>query len=75
MQDSLIGLWHLERARTPSSARQYSGSGWMDGMMLALDQAGARHSQSPVKAYIYWAVMETLCSSGFQSRWSILVSF
>ena len=45
-----MGLLHLEHARIPISARLYGGSGWMDGIMLALDQAGARHSQSPVKA-------------------------
>jgi hypothetical protein len=53
MQVSLIGLRHLEQARIPISARLNSGSGWMDGMMLALDQAGARHSQC-----LYGTVME-----------------
>jgi hypothetical protein len=48
MQASLIGLWHLEHARIPTSALLYGGLGWTDGMMLALDQAGALHSQSPV---------------------------
>ena len=51
MQDSLMGLWQLEQARTPISARRLNSElGWTDGMMLALDQAGARHSQSPVDA-------------------------
>ena len=51
MQDSLMGLWQLEQARTPISARRLNIElGWTDGMMLALDQAGARHSQSPVDA-------------------------
>jgi hypothetical protein len=49
MQVSLIGLRHLEQARIPISARLNSGSGWMDGMMLALDQAGARHSQCLIR--------------------------
>jgi hypothetical protein len=61
MQASLIGLWHLEHARIPISARLYSGSGWTDGMMLALDQAGARHSQLPVGAE-YGAVIEPVWS-------------
>jgi hypothetical protein len=36
-----MGLPHLEHAKMPISARLWSGSGWVDGMMLALDQAGA----------------------------------
>ncbi len=53
MQDSLMGLWHVEQARTPISARRLNCElGWTDGMMLALDQAGARHSQSPVDAEV-----------------------
>jgi hypothetical protein len=50
MQASLIGLRHFEQAMIPISARLYRGLGWTDGMMLALDQAGAQHSQSPVGA-------------------------
>jgi hypothetical protein len=50
MQASRIGLRHLEHVRIPISARLNSGLGWTDGMMLALDQAGAQHSQSPVGA-------------------------
>ncbi len=52
MQDSLMGLWHLEQARTPISARRLNSElGWTDGMMLALDQAGAlQNSQSPIDA-------------------------
>jgi len=60
MQASLIGLWHLEHARILISARLYNGLGWTDGMMLALDQAGAQHSQSPVGAE-YGAVMTAVC--------------
>jgi len=45
-----MGLPHLEHARIPISARLWSGSGWVDGMMLAFDQAGAQDSQSPVTA-------------------------
>jgi hypothetical protein len=48
MQASLIGLRHLEQARIPISARLYSGLGWADGTMLALDQAGALSSLSPI---------------------------
>jgi hypothetical protein len=51
IQDSLMGLWHLEQAMTPISARRLNNElGWTDGMMLALDQAGTRHSQSTVDA-------------------------
>ena len=50
MQVSLIGLWHLEHARIPISARLWTGSGWRDVMILALDQAEAQYSQSPVGA-------------------------
>jgi hypothetical protein len=50
MQDSLIGLWHLEQARTPISAQLNSGSG-MDGWHDAsLKQAGAQNSLSQVDA-------------------------
>jgi hypothetical protein len=48
MQASLIGLRHLEQARIPISARLYSGLAWADGTMLALDQAGALSSLSPI---------------------------
>jgi hypothetical protein len=34
MQDSLIGLWHLEQARIPISERLNSGTGWIEGMTL-----------------------------------------
>ena len=44
-----MGLPHSEHARIPISARLYSGIS-VDGMMLALDQAGAQYSQSPVTA-------------------------
>jgi hypothetical protein len=50
MQASLIGLWHLEHARIRTSALLYIGLGWTDGMIHALDQVGALHSQSPVGA-------------------------
>ena len=50
MQASRIGLWHLEHATIAISARLKSGLGWTDGMMLALDRAGAQRSQSPVDA-------------------------
>jgi hypothetical protein len=50
MQVSLIGLRHLEHATLTISARLSGGLGWRDGMMLALDQAGAQRSQSPVDA-------------------------
>jgi hypothetical protein len=66
MQASLIGLRHLEQARIPISARLNSGLGWTDGMMLALDQAGAQHSQSPVGAD-KGAVMGPACSSEFRN--------
>lgn len=58
IQDSLIGLWHLEQARIPISARQYSGSGWMDGMMLALDQEGGSATLSVTGKSLYGAVIE-----------------
>jgi len=50
MWDSLMGLPQLEHARIPISALLYSGVRSLDGMMLALDRAGARYSQSPVTA-------------------------
>src|SRR6476660_645384 len=51
MRANLIGLLHPEQFRTPISATLKSGLGWVDSMMLPLDQAGARHSQSPMVAY------------------------
>jgi hypothetical protein len=39
MQDSLIGLWRLEQARTPISAQLKNGLESTDGMMLALHHA------------------------------------
>jgi hypothetical protein len=39
MQDSLIGLWRLEQARTPISAQLNNGLESTDGMMLALHHA------------------------------------
>jgi hypothetical protein len=73
MQASRIGLWHLEHKRIPISARLYSGSGWTDGMMLALDRAGARHSQSPVGAE-YRGGDGTSMVPGYRNRWSILLN-
>ncbi|MEA2915130.1 MAG: hypothetical protein QOJ15_7211 [Bradyrhizobium sp.] len=45
-----MGLPHLEHARIPISATLYSGLECVDGIMFALDQAGAQDSQSPVTA-------------------------
>jgi hypothetical protein len=50
MQASLIGLWHLEHETIAISARLAGGLRCTDAMMVALDQAGAQHSQSPVDA-------------------------
>lgn len=73
MQASLIGLRHLGHARIPISARLYIGLGWTDGMMLALDQAGAQHSQSPVGADTGGDGAGML--SRFRSRRSISLTF
>ena len=52
MQDSLIGLRHLEQARIPISERLNSGTGWIEGMTHSLCWAGALpNSQSPIDAY------------------------
>jgi hypothetical protein len=51
MQANLIGLPHPEQFRTPISATLKSGLGRVASMILPLDQAGARHSQSPIVAH------------------------
>jgi hypothetical protein len=71
MQDSLIGLWHLEQARTPISARLIGMDGWHDARL----GSGGSATLSVTGKGLYGTVMETVCSSGFRSRWSILVSF
>lgn len=52
MQANCIGFLHLEHGRIPTSARLYSGFGWIDDIMLPC--IGREHlpiSQSPITAY------------------------
>jgi hypothetical protein len=70
MQASLIGLRHLEQARIPISARLYSGLGWADGTMLALDQAGSA-KLSVTDNYRQGAVMARPGHIRPRSCWSI----
>lgn len=52
MQANPIGLPHLEHGRISISARQYSGFGWIDNIMLPLYLAGALLIfLSPMTAY------------------------
>ena len=69
MQDSLMGLWHLEQARTPISARRLNRElGWTDGMMLARDTLSHRWMPN-------WGGDGTSMPSEFWSRWSLLLIF
>jgi hypothetical protein len=69
-----MGLPHMEHARIPNSARLYSGLGWVDGMMLALGQAGAQ-ILSVTGNCRQRAVIAPAYSHRFQSRWSLLLTF
>jgi hypothetical protein len=50
VQANLIGLPHPAQCRIPVSATLETGLDCVDNMMLPSDQAGARHSQSPIVA-------------------------
>jgi hypothetical protein len=60
MRASIVVIWHTGQ-----------GGRWIN-MMLRLDRAGARHSQSPIVAK-KGAVMEPACAPSAARRWSILL--
>jgi hypothetical protein len=63
-----MGVPHLEHAKMPISARLKSGSGWVDGKMHTLDQAGAQ-VLSVTGNCRQGAVMEPACSPEFRRCW------
>jgi hypothetical protein len=64
MRASIVSVWHFGQGGRVI---------WI--IMLALDWAGARHSQSPVTANGMADDDETIMIFGFHCRWSILLTF
>jgi hypothetical protein len=70
---NIIGPWQFGQGGRSITARLGSNEIRVCDMMLALDQAGAQHSQSPVDADK--GGDRNILLFEFRSRWSILLTF
>jgi hypothetical protein len=70
---NIIGPWQFGQGGRSIAARPGSNETRACDMMLALDQAGAQHSQSPVDANK--GGDGNILLFEFLSRWSILLTF